>query len=328
MKKITIIGTGYVGLVTGACLAEMGNQVTCLDIDKEKIEMLKKGHPPFYEPGLEELVLRNKKANRLHFTDRYEEAIPETEVLFLALPTPCNDDGSCDLSYVELAAKELAQYIDKYIVVVNKSTVPVGTSHRVRKILEDVIGDRAEFDVVSNPEFLREGAAISDCMKPDRIILGVENQKSAKIMKDLYEPFSVHHDRVLVMDIASAELAKYASNAMLASRLSLMNHLATLCETLGANIKDVRIAMGLDERIGYHYLNPGIGFGGSCLPKDVKALRCIAQERGLKTPLLDSILEVNESQKERFFQKIQNYFENLEGKNSGHLGPCFQAGHR
>ena len=308
-----MIGTGYVGLVTGACLAEMGNQVICLDIDREKVDSLQVGNLPFFEPGLKELVKRNTEANRLRFTDAYIDAIPGSDICFLALPTPSNHDESCDLSYVEAASIQLAEAMDNYLVVVNKSTVPVGTSEKVRQSIQKTLekrGVQIPFDIVSNPEFLREGSAIEDCMQPDRILLGVHQSRAAKIMQELYAPY---HERILIMDIPSAELAKYAANAMLATRLSLINDLASLCEKLGANIHSVRDAIGHDERIGPHYLNPGLGFGGSCLPKDMKALRAIAQTHNHPTDFFDSILEINERQQKDFFEKIRSHFDPLKG---------------
>ncbi|NGX37373.1 MAG: UDP-glucose 6-dehydrogenase TuaD, partial [Chlamydiae bacterium] len=324
--KITMIGTGYVGLVTGACLAEMGNQVICLDIDREKIDSLQAGKLPFYEPGLKELVKRNTQANRLHFTGQYSEAIPGCDICFLALPTPSNQDESCDLSYVEKAAKQLAEIMDNYLVVVNKSTVPVGTSERVKQTIQETLdarGVQIPFDIVSNPEFLREGSAIEDCMQPDRILLGVNQSKAAKIMQELYAPFL---ERILIMDIPSAELAKYAANAMLAARLSLINDLASLCEKLGANIDAVRDALAHDDRIGPQYLNPGIGFGGSCLPKDMKALRAMAKTHNHPTDFFDSILEINQRQRENFFEKIRSHFDRTKGKTLALWGLSFKPG--
>jgi len=327
MKKITLIGTGYVGLVTGACLAEMGHRVTCLDIDTEKVDSLKAGKLPFFEPGLEELVIRNTEAQRLFFTDKYSEAIPGCEVCFLALPTPSGEDGSCDISYILMAAAQLAESMDNEIVVVNKSTVPVGTGEKVRTAIKQGLTTRGveiPFEIVSNPEFLREGSAVTDCMKPDRILLGVDSQKGEAVMKDLYTPFAIDNDPILIMDIASSELAKYASNAMLATRISFMNSLARLCEEVGANIKNVRTAMGTDPRIGPSYLSPGIGFGGSCLPKDVKALVATAEEVGLSLPILDSAIQINQTQQILFFEKILDHFGDLSGKTLAIWGLAFK----
>ncbi|MBI3236685.1 MAG: UDP-glucose/GDP-mannose dehydrogenase family protein, partial [Chlamydiales bacterium] len=271
---ILIIGTGYVGLVTASCFAEMGHHVTCLDIDSKKIENLQKGIIPFFEPGLKELVERNAAAFRLHFTTDYAEALIQADICFLAVPTPSLEDGSCDLSYVLLAAKTLAEKMQSYKIIVNKSTVPVGTGDLVDEIVQQTLDERGvsiPFDIVSNPEFLKEGSAIQDCMKPDRIILGAQNPKALEAVRQIYSAFTVNHDRILTMDIRSAEMTKYASNAMLATRISFMNELATLCEEVGANINDIRIGMGADARIGYQFLYAGIGYGGSCFPKDIRA---------------------------------------------------------
>ncbi len=324
MKKITIIGSGYVGLVTGACLAEMGNLVTCLDVDREKIEALNTGKIPFFEPGLEELVKRGIEAKRLQFTTSYERALSGTKICFLALPTPSRSDGSCDDSYVLEAAKELAKHLHEYLIVVNKSTIPVGTTDRVRNVIQKELEDRkieAPFDVVSNPEFLQEGSAIHNCMHPDRIILGVESVRAQKVLEELYSPF---REVIQVMDIPSAELSKYAANAMLATRLSFMNHLAGLCEKIGGNIDCVRKAIGADPRIGERYLLPGIGFGGSCLPKDVDALCAIAEEHDHPSDFFRLILDINASQKHKFFQKTLSYFGSLEGKTLAIWGLSFK----
>ncbi len=321
MKKITIIGTGYVGLVTGACLAEMGNLVTCLDIDQEKISSLKVGNLPFYEPGLKELVHKGIASTRLQFTDQYTQAIPGTEICFFALPTPSKSDESCDLDYILLAAKQVAEVMNNYLVIVNKSTVPVGTGERLRGELLKHQPSPIPFDIVSNPEFLREGTAVNDCMHPDRILLGIDSKNAEQQMKELYAQYL---DQVMVMDIPSAELAKYAANTMLATRISLMNELAGLCEKLGADIESVRIAMGADERIGTRYLSPGIGFGGSCLPKDVKALRSTAKQNDHPCTFFDSILEINERQRKHFFDKIMRHFGSLKGITLGIWGLAFK----
>ncbi|NGX47610.1 MAG: UDP-glucose 6-dehydrogenase TuaD [Chlamydiae bacterium] len=324
MKKITIIGSGYVGLVTGACLAEMGNLVTCLDIDQEKINSLLAGKIPFFEPGLEELVKRAVAAGRLTFTISYEQALHNAELCFLALPTPSHPDGSCDYSYVFKATAELAKHITDYLIIINKSTIPVGTTGKVREIIEDVLDQRGidiPFDVVSNPEFLQEGTAIHNCMNPDRIILGLDSQRAQKVLQQLYAPFK---DQIQIMDIPSAELSKYAANAMLAMRLSFMNHLAGLCEKVGGNIEQVRQALGADPRIGHRYLQAGIGFGGSCLPKDVDALCAIAKDHGHSPDFFRMILEVNEQQKKAFFQKILSHFGSLEGKTFAIWGLSFK----
>lgn len=324
MKKITVIGCGYVGLVTGACLAEMGNQVICLDVDFSKIQTLQKGVVPFYEPGLEQLVQEMIAQGRLHFTTSYHEGIKEAELCFLALPTPSQTDGSCDVSFVLQAVKELARHLDHYLIIINKSTIPVGTTqqiaHTIQSVLDTKEGD-IFFDVVSNPEFLQEGLALHNFRHPDRIILGVENTRAEKILRELYAPF---HHLIQVMDIPSAELSKYAANAMLALRISFMNHFAGLCEKVGANIKEVQRGMGADPRIGPRYLQAGIGFGGSCLPKDVAALCSISQQSDHPSDLFHLILEINARQKRNFFSKIENHFENLEGKTLAILGLSFK----
>jgi len=312
MKKITIIGCGYVGLVTGACLAEMGHFVTCLDIDEQKIESLLRGKVPFYEPGLSELVAQEK----LFFTTSYPDALNECEICFLALPTPSNADGSCDLTFVFDATRKLRNHLDGYTVVVNKSTVPVGTSKKVAEILNGL-----DVDVASNPEFLQEGSAIDNFRNPDRIILGVESKKARRCLQELYEPFG---DLLQIMDITSAELSKYAANAMLATRLSFMNHLSLLCEKVGADIDCVREAIGSDPRIGNQFLFPGVGFGGSCLPKDVSALLAISNEADKPSDLLEAVLEINKEQKRQFFQKIKTHFGNLSGKTIAILGLSFK----
>lgn len=307
--NILIVGTGYVGLVTGACLAEMGNSVICLDIDPRIIADLEKGIIPIFEPGLEEIVRRNVKAKRLKFTTDYKMGVEESLVCFLAVPTPSNEDGSCDLQYVLSAAKEIGRLMPDYRIIVNKSTVPVGSAAKVRQAIVEAQEKQIPFDIVSNPEFLKEGSAVADCMKPDRIILGVDSARAADTMKEIYKAFTLNHDRILVMDIPSAEMTKYAANAMLATRISFMNEMAELCEKVGANINNVRIGIGSDHRIGYHFLYAGIGYGGSCFPKDIRALRATAQEVGSKTHILDAVDSVNEYQKQKLVKKISTYFK-------------------
>lgn len=327
MKRIAIIGTGYVGLVTGCCLAEMGNQVTCLDIDKEKIDSLRMGGLPFYEPLLRELFDRVTGSHRLFFTNDYLKALAGAELCFLALPTPPGVGDACDTSILLQAARELASLMEAPLIIVIKSTVPMGTSQLVKEVISRELERRKifiPFDVINNPEFLREGSAVSDCMRPDRIILGGENPVAIAIVRDLYLPLLSDPNKVLVMDSLSAELSKYAANAMLACRLSFMNYLSVLCETAGSDIEMVKRSLGFDERIGPHYLNAGIGFGGSCLPKDLLALRASASEYGLPTHLLDTILQINEEMKERFFDKIQEHFSDLSGKRFALWGLSFK----
>ncbi len=314
--RILIVGSGYVGLVTGACLAEMGHIVTCLDIDKAKIEDLKKGKSPIYEPGLEELIIHNIKGKRLFFTTDYAKSVATSLVCFLAVPSPSSEDGSCDISFVEKAAKSIAQHMSDYRVIVNKSTVPVGTAEHVKKIIESKLKERGvhiPFDVVSNPEFLKEGCAISDCMKPDRIVIGSISPKAVRLMREVYAPFILNHDKILEMDLASAEMTKYAANAMLATRISFMNEIAEICKKVGANINEVRKGIGSDSRIGYSFLYAGIGYGGSCFPKDVRALASTARQAGCEPLLLDAVETINNQQKKRLFEKMKHYFSPMGG---------------
>ena len=328
--KILIVGSGYVGLVTAACFSEMGHQVICLDIDALKIAQLKRRILPIYEPGLKELVLRNSEAGRLTFTTNYAEAVKNSSVCFIAVPTPSAPDGSCDLSYVYAAAEEIARHIDDYKIIVNKSTVPVGTAQEVTKRITAILEERGStipFDVVSNPEFLKEGCAINDCMKPDRIILGVDSSKAAKIMRELYSAFMISHDRILVMDPLSAEMTKYAANAMLSLRISFMNELSHLCEKTGADIKQVRLGIGSDQRIGYQFLYAGAGYGGSCFPKDIRALCSMGKERGIQMSLLNAVEEVNQRQKLALADKILSYFSfkgGIRGKTIAIWGLSFK----
>jgi UDPglucose 6-dehydrogenase len=305
--KITIIGTGYVGLVTGTCFAETGHQVTCLDIDAVKIRRLQGGQLTIFEPGLEQLFERNAREGRLHFTTSLADAMREAEIAFLALPTPPGEDGSADLSYVLGAADALAEHIRHYTVVVNKSTVPVGTAEKVRQILSKKI-DQSLFDVVSNPEFLREGVAVEDFMKPDRVVIGSNAPRATAVMEALYEPFVRQGNPVYVMDLRSAELTKYAANAYLATRISFMNELANLCESTGANVDHVRKGIGSDTRIGKRFLFPGVGYGGSCFPKDVRALHKTAEEHNYNFRILDAVMQVNASQKKILPEKIIDRF--------------------
>ncbi len=320
--KILILGTGYVGLVTGACFADMGHTVTCFDIDEKKIQNLEKGIIPIYEPGLEELIRRNEKAGRLHFTTDLALGMKECTVCVIAVPTPSAADGSCDLSYVLEAAKSIALSMTDYRVIVTKSTVPVGTSKKIRETVAAL--SSVPFDVVSNPEFLKEGAAVSDCMKPDRVILGVESEKAAGIMKEIYKAFTLNHDRILLMDPASAEMTKYVANAMLATRISFMNEMAGLCEKLGANIHSVRQGIGSDHRIGYHFLYAGVGYGGSCFPKDIRALEAMAAAVGYETPILKAVDTINEKQKRILAKKIESYFGVVKQKTIAIWGLSFK----
>ncbi len=316
---IVVVGVGYVGLVTGTCFAEMGHEVTCVDIDQEKVDLLKKGTIPFYEPGLKELVLRNQKEGRISFTTE----MPEASIYFIAVGTPSKKGGAADLSQVEAAAEAISEKMTGYTVIVNKSTVPVGTA---KKLKNHILSDHP-FDIVSCPEFLKEGTAIEDCMKPDRIVIGSDSEQATQVVKRLYIPFTLNRDRILVMDIASAELTKYASNAMLATRISFMNELSEVCEKVGANINQVRVGMSGDHRIGYHFLYAGAGYGGSCFPKDIRALRALAEELGCKTPLLEAVDTINEEQKKRLFKRLSNYFAKkggLEGKTIAIWGLAFK----
>ncbi|MEE9304179.1 UDP-glucose dehydrogenase family protein [Candidatus Vondammii sp. HM_W22] len=309
--KVTIFGSGYVGLATGACLAEVGNDVICMDVDSNKIDLLNKGHIPIYEPGLELMVERNAQAGRLRFTTNPKEAIEHGLFLFVAVGTPPDDDGSADLQYVLVVAETIAEHIDGYRVVVDKSTVPVGTADKVKARIQGILkqrGQSIEFDVVSNPEFLKEGAALDDFMKPDRIVVGTDNPRATELLKELYAPFNRNHDRLVTMDIRSAELTKYAANAMLATKISFMNELANLAERLGADIEQVRHGIGSDSRIGYSFIYPGCGYGGSCFPKDVNALERTADEVGYQAQLLQAVEAVNARQKEVLFQKIKAHF--------------------
>ena len=314
--KILMVGTGYVGLVTAACFSEMGHHVICLDIDAQKIANLHDGILPIFEPGLKEIVDRNVAAGRLSFTTDYAEGVQQATVCFVAVPTPSNQDGSCNLSYVYSAVSEIARHLDSYKIIVNKSTVPIGTAHQVKELISSVLKERGSdlsFDVVSNPEFLKEGCAINDCMKPDRIILGVENSHAAKIMREIYSAFTINHDRIFVMDTVSAEMTKYAANAMLALRISFMNELAHLCEKTGANVKQVRIGIGSDQRIGYQFLYAGAGYGGSCFPKDIRALASIARQHDVEMSILDAVDAVNERQKKILAGKILSFFSSQGG---------------
>ncbi len=305
--KIAIVGTGYVGLVSGACFAEMGVDVTCVDVDKEKIENLKKGIIPIYEPGLEPMVIRNAKANRLNFTTKLDDVLDDAEVVFSAVGTPPNEDGSADLKYVLNVAQEIGQKMTKYLLIVTKSTVPVGTAAKVKETIQNELKKRGvdiPFDVASNPEFLKEGDAIKDFMSPDRVVVGTDSEKAKELLTRLYRPFLLNNFRVIFMDIPSAEMTKYAANSMLATRISFMNDIANLCEIVGADVNMVRKGIGTDARIGSKFLYAGTGYGGSCFPKDVQALIRTAQENDYELRLLKAVEEVNENQKEVLFRKL------------------------
>ena len=326
--KIAIVGTGYVGLVTGTCFAEIGVNVICVDTNQEKIKALKKGIIPIYENGLGEMVVRNMKAGRLHFTTSLASCLNEVEVVFSAVGTPPDEDGSADLSYVLEVAHTIGQNMQKYILVVTKSTVPVGTAQKVRAIIQEELDKRGmqiEFDVASNPEFLKEGTAINDFMSPDRVVVGVESERAKQLMTKLYKPFLLNNFRVIFMDIPSAEMTKYAANSMLATRISFMNDIANLCELVGADVNMVRSGIGSDTRIGRKFLYPGIGYGGSCFPKDVKALIKTAEQNGYKMRVLAAVEEVNENQKGILFEKLRIFYQNnLQGKTITLWGLSFK----
>jgi len=326
--KITIIGSGYVGLVSGACFADLGNDVVCLDLDEKKIAQLRDGSIPIYEPGLQQLVSHNVAAGRLRFTTDIDESVAHGAVQFIAVGTPSDQDGSADMRYVVAAARNIGRSMNEYRVIVNKSTVPVGTSERVQASVGEELRKRGldlPFSVVSNPEFLKEGAAIADFMRPDRIVVGSSDERATQVMRQLYGPISRNHDRILVMDPRSAELTKYAANAMLATRISFMNELANLAEKVGANIESVRHGIGSDQRIGYHFLYAGVGYGGSCFPKDIQALQHTAGEYGVQLTIVDSVEKANRTQKQRLLEKVRGRFgEHLDGRHFAVWGLSFK----
>ena len=326
--RVTIHGTGYVGLVTGACLAEVGNHVVCVDIDAAKVDSLRRGQIPIYEPGLEDLVRRNAASGRLAFTTDVAEGVRHAPIQFIAVGTPKDEDGSADLRHVLAVARSVAAAMTEYKVIVTKSTVPVGTADKVRGAVEAVLATRTGapgFDVVSNPEFLKEGAAVGDFMKPDRIIVGSGSQQATDMLRSLYEPFSRNHDKVIVMDVRSAELTKYAANAMLATKISFMNELSRLAENCGADIEQVRVGIGSDPRIGFEFIYPGCGYGGSCFPKDVSALVRSGQDHGVDMALIAAVEAVNDRQKQVIFGKINRYFAgNLRGRTIALWGLAFK----
>ncbi|MCD8443591.1 UDP-glucose dehydrogenase family protein [Tenacibaculum finnmarkense] len=328
--NIAVVGSGYVGLVSGACFSEMGNKVTCVDIDQNKIDKLHQGIIPIYEPGLEKMVLKNVAQKNLLFTTNLEDVINDVAIVFIAVGTPMGDDGSADLQYVLSVAKEIGAKMTKRLVVVDKSTVPIGTADKVRATIQkelDARGLDIVFDVVSNPEFLKEGDAISDFMKPDRVVIGAETAYAFDRMKELYSPFFRTHERFITMDIRSAEMTKYAANAMLATKISFMNEIANICEKVGADVNNVRVGIGSDSRIGYSFIYPGAGYGGSCFPKDVKALKKIAEENGYDAQLITSVEEVNNRQKFVIAEKIIKRFgEDLSGLTFALWGLAFKPG--
>ena len=328
--KIVVVGSGYVGLVSGTCFAEMGNTVTCVDIDVTKISKLKEGVIPIFEPGLETMVLKNVESETLHFTTNIGEAIADAEIVFIAVGTPMGEDGSADLQFVLSVAKSIGETMDHRLIIVDKSTVPVGTADKVKATIQDALVKRnldIEFDVVSNPEFLKEGAAINDFMKPDRVVIGADSDYAFSKMKELYSPFFRTHDRFITMDVRSAEMTKYAANAMLATKISFMNEIANICERVGADANQVRIGIGSDNRIGYSFIYPGCGYGGSCFPKDVKALKKIAEEHNYEAKLITSVEDVNDAQKHVIAQKVVSRFgEDLTGKTFGIWGLAFKPG--
>ncbi len=323
--NIAVIGTGYVGLVSGTCFADSGNNVTCVDINEEKIDQLNEGQIPIYEPGLETLFSRGQREGRLHFTTEIEGAVKEADIVFLCLPTPPGGDGQADLTAVMKVAGQLGSLIDDYTVIVNKSTVPVGTGDRVHEAIAKNL-DESLFDVVSNPEFLREGAAVDDFMYPERVVIGTSSEKAAEIMTTLYEPFVRSGNPIIVMDRRSSELTKYAANAMLATKITFMNEIANICEKVGANVDNVRRGVGTDSRIGKRFLFAGIGYGGSCFPKDVQAIHYTAQKNGYDFRIVDSVMKVNESQKISIVEKMEEYYgtDDFSGKTFGMWGLSFK----
>lgn len=323
MKKIAVVGTGYVGLVTGTCFAETGNQVICVDIDVKKVERMRNGEVPIYEPHLDVLFERNIKANRLRFTTDLQEGLADAEIVFLALPTPPGEDGSADLSYILGVAGQIGELITDYKVIVDKSTVPVGTAEKVHNMIAK--NARCEFDVVSNPEFLREGYAVDDFLKPDRVVIGTQSERAKKIMGELYQPFVRQGNPIIFMDEKSAELTKYAANSFLATKITFMNEIANFCELVGADVDKVRIGIGSDDRIGKRFLFPGIGYGGSCFPKDVQALVKSGKEENFDFQILNAVMKVNEEQKTVLFPRIKNFFRgDLSGKKIALWGLAFK----
>ena len=326
--RVAVIGTGYVGLVTGTCFSEMGNNVWCVDVDEKKIENLKKGIIPIYEPGLSEMVLRNYDAGVLNFTTQIQEALEESEIAFIAVGTPMGEDGSADLQYVLSVAKNIGENMKRHMYVVDKSTVPVGTAGRVREVIQAQLDERNSdltFDVISNPEFLKEGSAIADCMKPDRVVVGVDSERAEAAMRELYKPYFMNNDNLIIMDIPSAEMTKYAANSMLATKISFMNEISNICERVGADVNKVRRGIGSDKRIGFSFIYPGCGYGGSCFPKDVQALIKTAGQYGYESRLLQSVEDVNHEQKEVLVRKVKDRFgRDLKGRIFAAWGLAFK----
>ena len=326
--NIAVFGTGYVGLVQGAILADAGHQVACVDIDEHKLDRLRKGDIPIFEPGLEPIVKSNHAEQRLDFTSDAAQAIVNSDILFIAVGTPPDEDGSADLKHVLAVAKTIATHMQRYCVIVNKSTVPVGTADQVTKVVQQTLKARGvdiEFDVVSNPEFLKEGAAVADCQRPDRIVIGTSSTRAEKMLRELYEPFNRNHEKIIVMDVRSAELTKYAANCMLATKISFMNEMANLAERVGADIESVRLGIGSDQRIGYHFIYAGAGYGGSCFPKDVSALVKTAHSMGFEPLILNAVEARNQAQKQVLFHKVKAYFKgNLQGKTIALWGLAFK----
>ena len=326
--KIAVVGTGYVGLVTGACLSDLGNNVYCVDVDEKKVNALKSGQIPIYEPGLEQLVKSNFNAGRLRFTIDAKEAILASDICFIAVGTPMGEDGSADLQYVLQVAETIGTYMEHHMYVIDKSTVPVGTAKKVREKIQEELDKRGSlvtFDVISNPEFLKEGTAIEDCSKPDRIVIGTDNNKAAKVMRELYLPLVKNSESIIFMDIASAEMTKYTANAMLATKISFMNEISNICERVGADVNKVRLGIGSDKRIGFSFIYPGCGYGGSCFPKDVQALIKTSEAFGYKTKILNAVEEVNQSQKYIIPEKVEKRFgEDLNGKTFAVWGLAFK----
>lgn len=329
--NVCIVGTGYVGLVSAACFAEMGNNIYCVDVNPKVVEMLEAGKVHIYEPGLEDLVKRNTEQGRLHFTTSLEEGMADSQVVFITVGTPSDDEGNCDLKYVDAVAREIGQRMTSPKIVVDKSTVPVGTADRVRSIIDAELEKRGEsihFDVVSNPEFLKEGDAVNDFMKPDRVVVGTEDEESAKVIGRLYAPFARSREKLIVMGVRSAEMTKYAANCMLATKISFINEVANICERVGANVTEVRAGIGSDSRIGYSFIYPGVGYGGSCFPKDVKALIGTAREHGYDARLIQSVDDVNNAQKHILADKVKAYFEpqgGVKGRTLAIWGIAFKA---